>query len=97
MRQSTGQPGSSPNITFRGGLDFNGNGTPLYVVDGVLLPNLYGLDMNDVESIDLLKDAASTAIYGARAANGVVLITTKKGKRGKTQVKMCIRDRYYSV
>lgn len=92
VRQSTGQPGSSPNITFRGGLDFNGNGTPLYVVDGVLLPNLYGLDMNDVESIDLLKDAASTAIYGARAANGVVLITTKKGKRGKTQVTYSISN-----
>lgn len=86
VRQSTGQPGSSPSITFRGGLDFNGNGTPLYIVDGVLLPNLYGLDMNDIESIDLLKDAASTAIYGARAANGVILVTTKKGKKGKTQI-----------
>ncbi len=86
VQQSTGQPGSSPSIVFRGGIDFNGNGTPLYVVDGVILPNLYGLDMNDIESMDVLKDAASTAIYGARAANGVVLITTKKGKKGKSQV-----------
>lgn len=86
VRQSTGQPGSSPSITFRGGLDFNGNGTPLYIVDGVLLPTLYGLDMNDIETMDLLKDAASTAIYGARAANGVILITTKKGKKGKVQI-----------
>ncbi|HWJ29479.1 MAG TPA: carboxypeptidase-like regulatory domain-containing protein, partial [Flavisolibacter sp.] len=85
VQQSTGQPGSSPSIVFRGGSDFSGSGSPLYVVDGVVVPNLYGLDMNDVASIDLLKDAASTAIYGARAANGVVLVTTKKGKRGKTQ------------
>ncbi|MEO6070372.1 MAG: SusC/RagA family TonB-linked outer membrane protein [Chitinophagaceae bacterium] len=86
VQQSTGQPGTSPSISFRGGTDFNGNGSPLYVVDGVILPTLYGLDMNDIASIDLLKDAASTAIYGARAANGVILVTTKKGKRGKTQV-----------
>lgn len=86
VRQSTGQPGSSPAITFRGGSDFSGNGTPLFVVDGVIVPGLYGLDMNDIASIDLLKDAASTAIYGARAANGVVLVSTKKGKKGKSQV-----------
>ncbi|MGI8635005.1 MAG: TonB-dependent receptor plug domain-containing protein, partial [Segetibacter sp.] len=86
VRQSTGQPGTSPSITFRGGSDFNGNGTPLFVVDGVIVPSLYGLDMNDIASIDLLKDAASTAIYGARAANGVVLVTTKKGKKGSAQV-----------
>lgn len=86
VQQTTGQPGTSPNITFRGGSDFNGSGTPLYVVDGVIVPNLYGLDMNDIASIDLLKDAATAAIYGARAANGVVLVTTKKGKRGKAQV-----------
>ncbi len=86
VQQSTGQPGTSPGITFRGGSDFNGTGTPLFVVDGVILPNLFGLDMNDIASIDVLKDAASTAIYGARAANGVILVTTKKGKKGKTQV-----------
>jgi TonB-linked SusC/RagA family outer membrane protein len=55
-------------------------------LDGVIVPSLYGVDINDVASIDLLKDAATTAIYGARAANGVVLVTTKKGTRGKTQV-----------
>jgi TonB-linked SusC/RagA family outer membrane protein len=86
VQQRTGQPGTSPSIVFRGGSDFNGGGSPLFIVDGVIVPNLYGLDANDVESIDLLKDAASTAIYGARAANGVVIVTTKKGKRGKTQV-----------
>jgi len=86
VQQRTGQPGTSPSIVFRGGSDFSGGGAPLFVVDGVIVPNLYGVDANDVESIDLLKDAASTAIYGARAANGVVLVTTKKGKKGKTLV-----------
>lgn len=92
VQQTTGQPGTTPNISFRGGTGFDGSGSPLYVVDGVILPSLYGLDMNDIESIDVLKDAASTAIYGARAANGVVLITTKKGKKGKTQVQYSIAE-----
>lgn len=86
VQQRTGQPGTTPNISFRGGTEFGGGGTPLFLIDGVIVPSLYGLDINDVASIDLLKDAASTAIYGARAANGVVLVTTKKGTRGRTQV-----------
>lgn len=86
VQQGTGEPGATPTISFRGGTEFNGSGTPLFVVDGIIVPSLYGISMNDVESIDLLKDAASTAIYGARASNGVVLVTTKKGKKGKTQV-----------
>lgn len=86
VQQRTGQPGTSPSITFRGGTEFGGGGTPLFIVDGVIVPSLYGLDINDVGSIDLLKDAATTAIYGARAANGVVLVTTKKGKKGRSQV-----------
>lgn len=86
VQQRTGQPGTTPSITFRGGTEFGGTGTPLFIVDGVIVPSLYGLDINDVASIDLLKDAATTAIYGARAANGVVLLTTRKGSRGKTQV-----------
>jgi len=86
VQQRTGQPGSSPSITFRGGTEFGGGGTPLFIVDGVIVPNLYGLDINDVAGIDLLKDAATTAIYGARAANGVVLVTTKKGKKGNAQI-----------
>lgn len=86
VQQRTGQPGTTPTISFRGGTEFGGGGTPLFILDGVIVPNLYGLDINDVASIDLLKDAATAAIYGARAANGVVLVTTKKGKKGKTQV-----------
>lgn len=86
VQQRTGQPGTTPNISFRGGTEFGGGGTPLFIIDGVIVPSLYGLDINDVASIDLLKDAATTAIYGARAANGVVLVTTKKGTKGRTQV-----------
>lgn len=86
IQQNTGQPGSTPAISFRGGTNFDGSGAPLVIVDGVIVPSLYGLNPNDIASIDLLKDAASTAIYGARAANGVLLITTKKGTKGKTQV-----------
>ena len=86
VQQSTGQPGTTPNISFRGGSNFNGSGSPLIIVDGIVLSTLYGINMDDVASIDLLKDAGSLAIYGARAANGVLLITTKKGKKGRTQV-----------
>lgn len=86
VQQRTGQPGTTPTISFRGGTEFGGGGTPLFIIDGVIVPSLYGLDINDVASIDLLKDAATTAIYGARAANGVVLVTTKKGQKGKTKV-----------
>lgn len=86
VQQTTGQPGATPTIVFRGGTDFNGNGSPLIVIDGVIVPSLFGLNMEDVEKIDLLKDAASAAIYGSRASNGVILVTTKKGKKGKTQV-----------
>ncbi len=92
VQQNTGQPGATPTLSFRGGTDFNGNGSPLIILDGIIVPSLYGINMSDVESIDLLKDAASTAIYGARASNGVVLITTKKGKKGKTQVSYTYRN-----
>ena len=92
VQQTTGAPGSTPYIVFRGGTDFDGSGSPLVVLDGVVVPSLYGIDMNDVETIDVLKDAASTAIYGARAANGVIIVTTKKGKKGKTQVQYTIRQ-----
>lgn len=63
-----------------------GSNTPLYVIDGVPGGSITDLSPNDIESIDVLKDAASSAIYGARASNGVILVTTKKGKSGKVQV-----------
>lgn len=88
-----GQPGGGVSIRIRGAGSIN-NSNPLYVIDGVIIGAgndenfnpLVGINPNDIESIDILKDAASAAIYGARAANGVVLITTKRGKSGKPQV-----------
>ncbi|QNE41944.1 SusC/RagA family TonB-linked outer membrane protein (plasmid) [Hymenobacter sp. NBH84] len=86
VQQNTGQPGATPTIVLRGGTNFNGTGSPLIVLDGVIVPSLYGINMEDVEKIDVLKDAASAAIYGARASNGVILVTTRKGKKGRTSV-----------
>jgi TonB-linked SusC/RagA family outer membrane protein len=78
-----GQPGSSAAIRIRGFGSVNASNSPLYVVDGFPYEGFIGdLNTNDIESISLLKDASSTALYGARAANGVVVVTTKKGKKG---------------
>ena len=82
---ATGQPGASPIIILRGGASINNPGAPLVVIDGIIRP-YSDIASEDVESIQILKDAASTAIYGARANNGVILITTKHGKVGKAQV-----------
>lgn len=79
---ASGQPGSSPGIVIRGVGTLNGSTDPLYVVDGIAYEGgLNTLSQNDIESITILKDAASTSLYGSRAANGVVLITTKNGRR----------------
>ncbi len=80
-------PDSTPQILIRGTRSINASNDPLYVVDGIPIstaPNL--IPTGDIESIDVLKDASATAIYGSRGANGVIIITTKKGKSGKTQV-----------
>ena len=81
----TGQPGAAPRVIVRGGTSINNpNGAqPLYIVSGVIRQNLDGINSSDIESIQVLKDAAATAIYGARAANGVVIVTLKKGAVGK--------------
>lgn len=80
---NNGQPGSSPQISIRGLGTVFGNVSPLFVVDGVWYSDISFLNNNDIENITILKDASSTAIYGIRAANGVVLITTKHGVKGK--------------
>lgn len=82
---TTGAPGSSPTILLRGGASINSPGSPLVVVDGIVR-SFNDISSEDIASIELLKDAASTAIYGARANNGVILITTKQGKVGKAEV-----------
>lgn len=86
---SGGSPGASPRILIRGITTFNATTNPLIVIDGVLQPDgtsLNAVNPQDIESMDILKDAAASAIYGSRASNGVVLITTKRGKSGKTSV-----------
>ena len=80
-----GAPGGSTRVMVRGIGTLN-NSSPLYIVDGMYMSGIDHLNPNDIASIDVLKDASSAAIYGSRAANGVVLITTKQGKQGKLQV-----------
>ena len=85
--QQSGAPGADINITVRGGTSITQGTEPLYIVDGFQMEKgLQNVDINDIESIDVMKDASATAIYGARGSNGVILITTKSGKAGKTEV-----------
>ncbi len=83
--QNSGQAGEGYKVNIRG-IGTTGNSDPLYVIDGVAGGSLNDLNPSDIESIDVLKDAASAAIYGARAANGVILVTTRQGKTGKIQI-----------
>lgn len=83
----SGQPGSGPSIRIRGISSVNASNDPLYVVDGVPYSGtLANLNIEDVENITVLKDASSTSLYGSRAANGVVMVTTKKGKKDRNQI-----------
>ncbi|MBE9665714.1 SusC/RagA family TonB-linked outer membrane protein [Mucilaginibacter boryungensis] len=82
---NSGTPGAAPIVRIRGIASTN-NADPLYVVDGLLQTNIDFLNPNDIETIDLLKDASSTAIYGLKGANGVIAITTKRAAKGKTSV-----------
>ncbi|WP_163398483.1 SusC/RagA family TonB-linked outer membrane protein [Flavobacterium fluviatile] len=94
ITSTSGQPGESMNVVIRG-LGTTGGSSPLYVVDGVITGDIAYLSNSDIESISVLKDAASSAIYGSQAANGVVLVTTKKGKRGSPG--KITFDQYYGV
>ena len=85
ITQSSAQPGKGYNVVIRG-KGTNGSTSPLYVIDGVAGGSLDDINPADIESIDVLKDAASAAIYGARAANGVILVTTRQGKAGKIEL-----------
>ena len=85
ISSSNGLPGQAPTVRFRGVGSINGSSNPLYVVDGVpFTGNIAGINNQDIESMSFLKDAAATSLYGNRGANGVIIITTKKGKRGRT-------------
>ncbi|MEX6686601.1 SusC/RagA family TonB-linked outer membrane protein [Danxiaibacter flavus] len=85
----TGQPGEAPSIRIRGFGSVNASNAPLYVVDGVpYMEGLQNLNSDDIESISVLKDAASTAMYGSKAANGVIIITTKRGRKDQNKLQI---------
>jgi TonB-linked SusC/RagA family outer membrane protein len=84
ISQSSSQPGASPQIRIRGTRSLNASNDPLVVLDGIPFPGSIGdINPNDIQSVDILKDASATAIYGSRGANGVILVTTKGGKKGQ--------------
>ena len=83
IKQTTGEPGAAPQILVRGYNSIDKDASPLFVVDGHPIDNINTLNPNDIERIDILKDASATAIYGSRGTNGVVLITTKQGNSGQ--------------
>ena len=88
VRTASGQPGKASNIIVRGGtsIDNPSGATPLYIVDGVIRTQIDDINSADIASLQVLKDAAATSIYGARASNGVIIITTSTGKAGKTKI-----------
>ncbi len=86
LNTGSGAPGSGASIRIRGTSTINGGTNPLYVLDGQPVDNIDNINPNDIASIEILKDGASAAIYGSRSANGVVLVTTKSGKTGKTNI-----------
>ena len=99
----SGQPGGAVQVRIRGTGSINGGNDPLYIVDGIQVASgglsgasssnvLASINPNDIESIEILKDAASAAIYGAQGANGVVLIATKRGRQGKTQFNLSVQE-----
>ncbi len=93
LSSGSAQPGSAPKITIRG-VGTNGNSNPLIIVDGLPMSDLNDINPVDIESIEVLKDATSSAIYGARAANGVILVTTKRAKKGQTSI---VYNGFYGV
>lgn len=88
VRTASGQPGKASNILVRGGtsIDNPAGATPMYIVDGVIRTQIDDINSFDIASLQVLKDAAATSIYGARASNGVIIITTSTGKAGKTKI-----------
>lgn len=94
ITRTSGAAGAGANIQIRGNRSINGSNQPLYVIDGFQGGNISDINPNDIESIDVLKDASATAIYGAQGANGVIIVTTKKGIAGKLKVTY---DGFYGV
>ncbi len=86
VKPVSGEPGAAPQIRIRGIGSISAGGGPLYVVDGFPMASIQTLNPNDIESMDVLKDASATAIYGSRGSNGVIIINTKRGKAGKPTI-----------
>lgn len=86
VQSNSGQPGKGISVRIRGASSITGNNDPLYVIDGYIGGNLESIAPADIESLEILKDASATAIYGSRGSNGVVMVTTKSGKSGKPRV-----------
>lgn len=98
VASDSGAPGEESSINIRGVSSISTDGgVPIYVVDGIIVSNINGISPNDIQSIEILKDAASAAIYGARSANGVVLITTKKGEDGKPKINFAYTNSYSNL
>jgi len=93
VTSTSGAPGATPSVRIRGVGTFN-NSSPIYVVDGVILENISFLNTADIESMEILKDASATAIYGSRGANGVILITTKSGTIGEEKTNFSYSGEY---
>jgi TonB-linked SusC/RagA family outer membrane protein len=94
VTQTSGAPGAGYKIRIRGANSISGNNNPLYVVDGLVVGDINSINVNDIASMEVLKDASATAIYGSRGANGVVLVTTKTGSMGPAVVEF---ETYYGV
>ncbi|WPU96908.1 TonB-dependent receptor [Mucilaginibacter sabulilitoris] len=92
VKTTSGEPGAAPQVRIRGISSISAGSGPLYVVDGFPIDNIQTLNPNDIESLDILKDASATAIYGSRGSNGVIIINTKRGKSGKATIAL---DSYY--
>lgn len=92
VKTTSGEPGAAPQVRIRGISSISAGSGPLYVVDGFPIDNIQTLNPNDIESLDVLKDASATAIYGSRGSNGVIIINTKRGKSGKPALTF---DSYY--
>lgn len=88
----SGRPGSLPNIILRGGTNFDGSGSPLIIMDGQVRNSLSDINPDDIASMEVLKDASATAIYGARASNGVILITSKRGRAGTSSISLNVKN-----
>ena len=94
VAQTSGSPGAAPSLVLRGGTNLDGSGSPLIIIDGQIRGGLNDINPDDIESMDILKDAGATAIYGARASNGVVLVTTKKGKSGASSLSVKLKNSF---